>query len=256
MSRFRVVQFNMQFGQRWDDADPDGAPVDLDGTIAEIRRHEGDIVLLQEVEQAQPGGVQPETPPNYARLRRELPAYDGFFAFPKPDPRELPFGIGLAVLSRTPLTAPTRRDLPSPPIPFDFFGVEKTPTDRLLIGVQTQVAGRALQLFNTHPLAFFMLKSSSQDHGVQRAIIAEMLRQSKLPTVIGGDFNVSRHESLVAQFSQIGYATVQQSAVTWRRRPYVLDHLFYNEHLRCVAYQVHPTPASDHHVLVADFEFR
>ena len=54
MSRFRVLQFNMQFGQCWDDACPDRAPVRLDLTIDEIRRHEADIVLLQEVEQAQP----------------------------------------------------------------------------------------------------------------------------------------------------------------------------------------------------------
>jgi endonuclease/exonuclease/phosphatase (EEP) superfamily protein YafD len=48
---------------------------------------------------------------------------------------------------------------------------------------------------------------------------------------------------------------VQHTEVTWRRRPYVLDHIFHNPALRPVAYKVEPTPASDHHVLVADFEF-
>ena len=52
MSAFRIVQFNMQFGRGWDDADPDHAPIDLTRTIAEIRSHAADIVLLQEVEQA------------------------------------------------------------------------------------------------------------------------------------------------------------------------------------------------------------
>ena len=37
MSAFRVLQFNMQFGQSWDGANPDHAPVNLDLTIAEIR---------------------------------------------------------------------------------------------------------------------------------------------------------------------------------------------------------------------------
>ena len=64
MSTFRVLQFNMQFGQRWDEADPDGAPIDLAGTVAEIRRHEADIVLLQEVEKARRDGSQPAQPPN------------------------------------------------------------------------------------------------------------------------------------------------------------------------------------------------
>jgi len=57
MSRFRVLQFNMQFGQIWDDADPDRAPINLDATIAEIARHDADIILLQEVEHALAGGI-------------------------------------------------------------------------------------------------------------------------------------------------------------------------------------------------------
>jgi endonuclease/exonuclease/phosphatase (EEP) superfamily protein YafD len=35
----------------------------------------------------------------------------------------------------------------------------------------------------------------------------------------------------------------------------VLDHIFHNARLRCADCRVVPTPASDHHVLVADFEF-
>ena len=73
MSRFRVLQFNMQFGQCWDEERPDEAPVRLDLTLAEIRRHDADVVMLQEVEQAQPGGRQVVPPPNYTRLRDALP---------------------------------------------------------------------------------------------------------------------------------------------------------------------------------------
>lgn len=103
MSSFRVLQFNMQFGQSWDEANPDNAPINLDLTIAEIRSHDADIVLLQEVEQTQPGGVQPDPPPNYGRLRAALAGYDSSFCYPRADPRELPFGIGLAIFSKTPL---------------------------------------------------------------------------------------------------------------------------------------------------------
>ena len=49
--------------------------------------------------------------------------------------------------------------------------------------------------------------------------------------------------------------TVQQTEITWRRRPFVLDHIFHNSQLRCVSRRVVPTPASDHHLIVADFEF-
>lgn len=252
---FRVLQFNMQFGQIWDDTYPDRAPIRLEASLAEIRRHDADLIMLQEVERALPGGVQFQPPPHYTRLREALPGYDSWFSYPRADPRELPFGIGLAIFSRTPLRDTTRLDLPSPPIEFDFFGEKKTPTDRVLIGARTTVQGRELQLMNTHLLAFFMLGSSSATNPVQRTLVAEQLAQCTGPTLLTGDFNVSRHESLVAQFAARGFRTVQHSEVTWRRRPYVLDHIFYNAPLRCLRHAVQPTPASDHHTIVADFEF-
>jgi len=255
MSRFRVLQFNMQFGQIWNDTYPDRAPIRLEATLAEIRQHNADIIMLQEVERALPGGVQVQPPPNYTRLGAELAGYHGWFSYPKADPRELPFGIGLAIFSRTPLYDPMRLDLPSPPIEFDFFGKKTTPTDRVLIGAKTRVGDRELQLFNTHLLAFFMLGSSSTVSPFQRNLVAEQLAAAKGPAILTGDFNVSKHASLVAQFAERGFATVQQTEVTWRRRPYVLDHIFYNPPLRTVGHRVVPTPASDHHALVADFEF-
>lgn len=255
MSSFRVLQFNMQFGQRWDDANPDGAPVDLEASIAEITRHDADLILLQEVERAQPGGTQADPPPNYTRLSAALAGYDSWFSYPKADPRELPFGLGLAIFSRTPLRHCTRLALPSPPVEFDFFGRKTTPTDRLLIGARTTVHGREIQLFNTHLLAFFMLGSSSEDHPQQRELVAAQLAASRLPTILAGDFNVSRHDSLVAQFARLGYTTVQQAETTWRRRPLVLDHIFHNKPLKPVRHAVVPTLASDHHLLVADFTF-
>lgn len=255
MSTFTILQFNMQFGQSWDDADPDHAPVDLDLTISEILGHDADIVLLQEVEYAQPGGVQLDPPPNYTRLSVALKGYHGYFSYPKADPRELPFGIGLAIFSKTPLHDTFRFDLPSAPVEFEFQGEEKTPTDRLFIGAKTTLAGHELQIFNTHLLAYFMLRSSSENHIEQRLIVAEQLRQSGVPTLLGGDFNTSKSDSLVRQFAETGYQTVQTGEVTWRRRPYVLDHIFYSRHLHMVRYAVKPTKASDHHLLLAEFEF-
>ena len=255
MSRFKVLQFNMQFGQGWDDTDPDHAPVNLDLTVAEIRDQEADIVSLQEVEQARPGGVQLDPPTNFTRLRAALGDYDGFFSLREADPRELPFGIGLAIFSKTPLRETMRLKLPSPPIQFEFNGKARTPTDRLLCGATTTLGGRELRIFNTHLLAFFMLKSSSEEHMGQRELVLEELRASSGPTLLAGDFNVDKCEALVRQFAGAGYRTVQTGEVTWRRRPYVLDHIFYSRHLRPVHHEVKPTLASDHHMLVAEFEF-
>jgi endonuclease/exonuclease/phosphatase family metal-dependent hydrolase len=256
MSSFKVMQFNMQFGQVWDETDPDHAPVDLEQAIGEIRRHDADIVLLQEVEQAQAGGKQVEPPRNFSRIAQALPGYEGYFAYPKADPRELPFGIGLAILSKTPLRAQTRRELTSPPIEFEFEGKTMTPTDRLLIGAVTTVLGREVRVFDTHLLAFFMLKSSSEQHLMQRKTVLAALHEQGGPTILAGDFNVSNHQSLLRQFGDGGFHSVITREVTWRRRPYVLDHIFYSRELRAVSHRVLPTPASDHHIVVAEFEFK
>jgi endonuclease/exonuclease/phosphatase family metal-dependent hydrolase len=244
----------MQYGQVWDDAYPDHAPIDLEQTIAEIRQQDADIVLLQEVEHAEPGGKQIAPPPNYTRLKAALPGYDSYFCYPRADERELPFGIGLAIFSRSKLFDRMKLDLPSPPIEFDFNGETKTPTDRLLIGARTEIDGKTVQLFNTHLLAFFMLKSSSSDHPQQRQMVVEQLRRSRLPALLGGDFNVSGHETLVAQFEAAGYTSAQTQEITWRRMPYVLDHVFFNQQLRCISQQVIPTHSSDHHMLRVELE--
>ena len=255
MSTFRVLQFNMQYGLTWNDAYPDRGPFDLHATLAEIRRHNADIVLLQEVEHAREDGVQMLPPPNYMQLADGLQDYIGWFSYPKPDPRELPFGIGLAIFSRAPLREQIRLNLPSPAVEFDFFGKKMTPTDRLLIGAKTTVLGREVQLYNTHLLAFFMLGSSSTTHPFQRQLVAAQLSEAEQPTILAGDFNVSQHRDLVNQFAESGFHTVQDQVPTWRRRPFVLDHIFHNAQLRCVSHSVNPTLASDHHALVADFEF-
>ncbi|MDB5803924.1 MAG: Endonuclease [Betaproteobacteria bacterium] len=249
------MQFNMQFGQVWDDADPDHAPLNLDLAIGEIRRHDADIVILQEVEQARAGGEQTEPAPNHALLKAALPGYDSYFSYPKKDPRELPFGIGLAIFSKTPLRAQTRVVLPSPAVEFEFAGKTMTPTDRLLIGATTTIGGREVHVFDVHLLAFFMLKSSSEQHMEQRTLVLDALRACKGPTLLAGDFNVSKHDSLLQQFGRGGFHSVQKKEITWRRRPYVLDHIFYSKELRPLRHEVLPTPASDHHILVADFEF-
>ena len=255
-ARFKVLQFNMQYGQIWDDAYPDHAPIRLDATVKEIRSHDADIFMLQEVERTLPGGVQSFPPRHYSRLQQEFGDYDSLFNYPKPDARELPFGIGLAIFSKPPLRETFNLNLPSPPVEFDFFGETRTPTDRLLIGATTTVAGRAVRLLNTHLLAFFMLNSDSDKYPDQRLLVVEQLRLSAgMPTLLTGDFNVKRHQSLIQQFADAGYQTVQSTEVTWRRRPYVLDHIFYNDWLRPAAHWVKPTPASDHHTLSAEFEF-
>ncbi len=244
----------MQWGQVWDEDDPDNAPVCLDKTIAEIRQHDADIIMLQEVERVTPGEGQVQPPPNFTRLRDELSGYDSYFSYPVSDTRELPFGYGLAIFSKTPLWDTRKVDLPAPAISFHFDGEETNPTDRLLIGAKTKINGNDLQIFNTHLQAFFIIDYSSDDYPVQRDIVVEELKSMKIPTVLAGDFNSAPGEGTVAHIESAAYKTAQNETITWRRMPYVLDHIFYNHGLKLKSVDVCETLASDHHVIKAVLE--
>ena len=62
------------------------------------------------------------------------------------------------------------------------------------------------------------------------------------------------YEGLVDDFEKAGFQTMQKDTITWKRMPYVLDHIFYNNHLILKGGAVDEVAASDHHVLVADFK--
>lgn len=252
--KFSAMTFNMQFGQAWDPADPDAAPILLDDTIAFLRDADADVLFLQEVERALPGGEQILPPPNFSRLQKALDAYHGVFAYPPVNPDELPFGIALAIFAKTPLFDFQSWDLPPAPITFEFEGRTVSPSHRQLIGAKTRIAGRTIQLLNTHLQAFFMIHGSSDAHPEQRDLVAEAACGCDgTPLLLAGDFNCAPDEGLVEQFTAAGLRTAQNSQSTWRRRPYVMDHLFFNAGLKAERVEVLPTLCSDHHAVLAQF---
>lgn len=242
----------MQFGQAWDPVEPDRAPIRLDDTIAFLRESDADVIFLQEVEQARPGGEQLEPPPHFTRLQAALADYHGVFAYPRRNPDELPFGIALAIFARSALADFTALDLPPAPITFEFDGRVVAPSYRQLIGAKIRVAGRPVRLLNTHLQAFFMINGSSNDHPEQREAVEAVLRSSDEPTLLAGDFNCAPGETLLEQFAAAGYRAAQTFEPTWRRRPYVMDHFFTNSGLKVEQIEVLPTLCSDHHALRAD----
>ena len=87
-------------------------------------------------------------------------------------------------------------------------------------------------------------------------MVESVLRASTLPTVIAGDFNLAPGEGLLTHFRHLGYRSGQTTQPTWKRRPYVTDHIFHNGGLELVAHTIVPTPASDHDLLIAEFRAR
>jgi len=254
MGKFRLLQFNMQFGQIWDAADPDGAPIRLEDALATIKSYDADIILLQEVEKAQMGGVQTQPPVNYSVLEQALEGYEGVFAYPPADSRELPFGIGLAIFSRFPITGSEKYSLPGEAIEFEFEGIRTTPTDRVLLKAEVSLAEQTLTVLNTHLQAYFMIKATSDDFPGQRNKVLEVVEGVEGPLVLAGDFNSAPNEGLVDQFEAVGLTTMQKDQITWKRMPFVLDHIFYNTALSLKGGKVEEVASSDHHALVADFE--
>lgn len=255
MGKFRLLQFNMQFGQVWDDADPDSAPVLVEETARILNLYDADILLLQEVEQALPGGKQLNPPTNYTYLKDALDGYESVFAYPPEDSRELPFGIGLAIFSRFPILSSRTVVLPGAPVVFEFGGAKTTPTDRILLSAEVRIGGQVVTIQNTHLQAYFMINASSNDYPEQRNLVLEEAVSVNGPLVLAGDFNAVRQENLVRQFENAGLRTMQKEAVTWKRMPHVLDHVFYNNRLELKGGTVDEVAASDHHVLVAEFKY-
>lgn len=253
--KFSVMTFNMQFGQRWDADAPDEAPINLAATMDFLQRHPHDIYLLQEVERALPGGEQVQPPPNFTALKSALPGYDSVFAYPVINPDELPFGIALAIFSRTPMMEFEAMDLPPADVPFEFEGNPKRPSYRQLMKASTRIDGHRLQIFNTHLQAFFMIAATSNDHREQRDLVEAAIRNAGAPAVLGGDFNCAPEENIVEQFDQAGFQTAQHTTITWRRRPYVTDHVFYNSGLIAIDSRVIETDCSDHHAVSSTFTF-
>lgn len=250
---FSILTFNIQNGQPWNDAAPDTPDSDLEGTLQFLRQADCDIMFLQEVEAGHDGGQQIQPPPNYTRLQADLPGYHSCFAYPPVNPDELPFGLGLAIFSRFPLSNVIPRELPAANLQFPFGGRERRPSSRLLLEAHASLPGSTLRLLNTHLQAYFMLGTSSELHRGQRDAVEAILKETTHPTVLGGDFNCAPEENLVAQFAAAGFQPVQTTEPTWRRRRYVIDHLFHSDDLILESCTVLPTPVSDHHAVRADF---
>ena len=110
---FSALTFNMQNGQVWNEEDPDQDEVSLGSSIAFLGEQDADVIFLQEVERGYDGGGQIEPPPHYERLRAELTGYDSCFAYPRPNKMEIPFGLGLAIFSKSRISRLQRLPLSS-----------------------------------------------------------------------------------------------------------------------------------------------
>jgi endonuclease/exonuclease/phosphatase family metal-dependent hydrolase len=249
--KLTAVTFNLQNGQPWFEEDPDSTLIDFPATIDFLRSLDAEIYFLQEVEQGHDGGNQVSPPPNFERLVRALPGYDHHFCYPPVNPDELPFGLGLAIFSRFALHGKSQHILPAGEVTFPFGGRERVPSQRSVLRASMDSPRGPLHLVNTHLQAYFMIGMTSDKHPAQRNCLASLLQGLGSNVLLGGDFNSAPEEKLVEQLEGLGFRSAQTTESTWKRRPYVVDHLFSGPDLKLESCEVIPTPVSDHHAVRA-----
>jgi endonuclease/exonuclease/phosphatase family metal-dependent hydrolase len=252
--KIRAVTFNLQNGQLWSEEDPEREVLDFAASIKFLRSLEADLYFLQEVERGHDGGRQEWPPPNFTRLVEEFPFHEHHFCYPPVNADELPFGLGLALLSRFPLHGKSHHILPSGEVRFSFGGRERSPSRRSVLRAVIDSPRGPLHLLNTHLQAYFMIGTSSDEHPSQRNCLAALLRGLGENVLLGGDFNSAPEESLVEQMESLGFRSAQTEQITWKRRPYVVDHLFAGPSLTLESCEVIPTEVSDHHAVRAVYE--
>jgi endonuclease/exonuclease/phosphatase family metal-dependent hydrolase len=251
---FTALTLNMQSGQIWDPAHPDDAPFDPERTINFLRSQDCDIMFLQEVEFPETGAPDTSLHPNFDRLKAGLPGWDSTFAWPAATRPHLPFGVGLAIFSRFPLSDSFHVVLPASDQRFEFRGQSWLPAERSLIGATVRIDGKELTLLNTHLQAYFMIDSSADEHPEQRRVLTTVIRGRRAPVLLGGDFNCTEQEGTIGEIEATGLRSVQKRQITWHRQPLVLDHLFYSPELRPASPEIVRTDVSDHDAVRASFQ--
>lgn len=255
--KFSVATFNLQNGIPWTGGQADDPPADLERTITFLRSLDCDVFFLQEVEAGLDGGTQLQPPPNFTKFQKAFSEYHSYFSYPPDNADELPFGIGLCILSRFEIARCKAHHLAAPPLAFEFGGRTRLPSQRLLLEVEVIAGNSNLLLFNTHLQAFFMIGGSSNLHSEQKQGLLDILQtaiKTGKPILLGGDFNCAPDETLVADIESLGLKAAQKSSVTWKRMPFVVDHVFFNNRLTLSSAGVVATDCSDHDAVKAEFE--
>lgn len=234
----RVVSFNIRSARG-----PHG--VDLDRVVEELRAVAPDVVLLQEVDRfrARSG-------------RSDQAAYVA---------KALGMGHVFApMVTRAPATAGGRREeygiATLTRHPFSTYRVTHLPRPgrtepRGLLHLQLQVAGRTVNVFNTH-----LDHSSTAARTSQVAAITGVLDSQNHPIVLGGDLNAvpgsTVHRQLTRNLRDAWDAAGQGSGLTVpahspRRR---IDFVLVGHEFTVTAATTHPTAVSDHRLLRTDLQ--
>lgn len=259
MSRFSVLTLNMQNGQVWDPAAPDAAPIRIDRCVDFLRRSRAAFIFLQEVEYPFSERPEPDDHRFYDVLCRELHplGYQSWFSLPGNTYAHIPFGIGLAVFSKFPILEGQEVRLPAADITFPYAARNWHAADRSLISVLVDAPWGRTRLLNTHLQAFFMIESLADKHPAPLEKVLSVIagaRAAGEPVILAGDFNCTPRENTIRRIEAAGLKTLQKKIITWRRMPFVLDHIFISPEFRLAKVRVVDSTISDHMPVFAYLE--
>ena len=235
----RVLVYNIHAGR-------DAAGVDNLARVAElVRELDADIVLLQEVDRRTERSGRVDQPAELARLTGYGAAFGRTLDYQGGE-------YGIAVLSRWPIVRDTLVHLPVEP-PQARAGGSYEPRGAQRVTVAAP--GGAIAVVNTH-------LDASRDDGWRRQeirtvlAIADSLRASGLPTLVGGDFNSTPESAVHAAAIGAGLRDAWRQcgrgdSLTYPASTPVkrIDYLYLGGAATCDEATVPPSQASDHRAL-------
>lgn len=168
----RVLSWNIHHGE-----DASGQIV-IDKIAAYIREQKPDVVLLQEVDQQCERSGNIDEAKKIAEVTGLQASFGAAFDFQGGQ-------YGQAILSRFPISDLQIHRLPS------------TDEPRVLVRAQIQTPHGPWIVASAHLDA-----ANARRRHVQAQMVAEILQQSPLPVVLGGDFNAIPNESTMKVFTQ------------------------------------------------------
>lgn len=220
---------------------------DIDYFIKEIKRERPAIVCLQEVtarhmDARQTERMARETGLDYVIRQPHSPSHlseDGF--------------LEVTILSRFPVNYWKFYRLPYKDLPLQ--GKEDQPTkrhDKGFLRASLQVSGQELIVLCGHTVPFEIFGRDAMEFPDISREMERIITLERKPTVVGADFNYENLQRLIPDVYRMRFTDALEGDVTTPHKGAV-DHILYNDFLRCRRYRIKKKDA-DHHLCYADFK--
>lgn len=139
-----------------------------------------------------------------------------------------------------------------------------------IISYQAKTGNNKFRVINVHGLSQPGNKLDTEERLKQSQTILDLLKDSKTPIIIGGDFNLMPKTKSVMMFEKTGYKNLikefniksTRNKISWEqykdhpgfKKQYFADYCFTSREVKVKSFKVPYNEVSDHLPLILDFE--